>query len=137
MKLVQDFKKFLLRGSVVDLAVAVVIGAAFGALVKAVVEALITPLIGIVGNKDFSAFFFVVRGSTFRYGDLVNAIISFLIIAAVVCFFIVVPVNALIARTRAAPKPVDPTARKCPECLSEIPMAARRCAHCTSPVPAA
>lgn len=137
MKLIQDFKKFLLRGNVVDLAVAVVIGAAFGALVKAMVEGLITPLLGIIGKKDFSSFAFTVRSSTFRYGDVVNAVISFLIIAAVLYFLIVVPVNALIARSRSAPQPVDPTSRKCPECLSEIPLAARRCAHCSSPVPVA
>ncbi len=136
-QVVQDFKKFLLRGNVIDLAVAVVIGAAFGALVKAMVEDLITPLLGIIGKKDFSASVFTVSGSAFRYGDFVNAVMSFLIIAAVVYFLIVVPVNALIARTRSDPKPVDPTTRKCPECLSEIPLAARRCAHCTSPVPAA
>lgn len=137
MKIIQNFKKFLLRGSVVDLAVAVVIGAAFGALVKSMVEDLITPLLGIIGKKDFSAFAFTIRGSRFRYGEFVNEVVSFLIIAAVVYFLILVPVNALIARSRSDPKPVDPTTRKCPECLSEIPMTAPRCAFCTSRVPPA
>jgi large conductance mechanosensitive channel len=128
----QDFQKFLLRGNVVDLAIAVVIGAAFGAVVKSVVEDLITPLIGIVGKKDFSAFAFTVRGSTFRYGEFVNEVIAFVIVAAVVYFLVLRPINALIARSRGEAKPVDPTTRKCPECLSEVPIAARRCAFCTS-----
>lgn len=137
MKIIQNFKQFLLRGSAVDLAVAVVVGAAFGALVKSTVEDLITPLLGIIGKKDFSAFAFTVRGSTFRYGEFVNEVVSFLTVVAVVYFLILVPVNALIARTRSDPKPVDPTTRKCPECLSEIPMAAPRCAFCTLLVPPA
>lgn len=137
MKVIQNFKQFLLRGNVVDLAVAVVIGAAFGALVKSMVEDLITPLLGIIGKKDFSAFAFAIRGSTFRYGEFVNEVVSFVTIAAVVYFLILVPLNALIARTRSDPKPVDPTTRKCPECLSEIPMTALRCAFCTERVPPA
>jgi large conductance mechanosensitive channel len=134
VKIIQNFKQFLLRGNLVDLAVAVVIGAAFGALVKSTVEDLFTPLLGIIGKKDFSGFAFTIRGSTFRYGEWVNEVVSFLIVAAVVYFLILVPVNALIARNRSDPNPVDPTTRKCPECLSEIPMAARRCACCTSQV---
>ena len=133
---VHDFQKFLLRGNVVDLAIAVVIGGAFGAVVKSVVEDLITPLIGIAGKKDFSAFMFTVRGSTFRYGEFVNEVISFVIVAAAVYFLVLRPVNALIARSRGAGKPVDPTTRKCPECLSEVPIVARRCAFCTSDIAA-
>ncbi|MSQ12104.1 MAG: large conductance mechanosensitive channel protein MscL [Dehalococcoidia bacterium] len=127
----REFKMFLLRGNVVDLAVAVVVGAAFSALVKAAVEDLITPLIGIAGNKDFSDFSFTVQGSTFRYGAFVNDLISFLMVAAVVFFLIVKPINVLVSRTRMQP-PADPTTRKCPECLSEIPRGARRCRFCTA-----
>jgi large conductance mechanosensitive channel len=112
-KMLQDFQKFLLRGSVVDLAVAVLIGAAFGAVIKSAVEDLLTPLIGIFGKKDFSAFAFSVRGSTFRYGEFANEVIAFLIVAAVLFFFVITPINALIARQRPAPTaPV--TTRKCP-----------------------
>lgn len=133
-RLLQDVKKFLLRGNVVDMAVAVVIGAAFATLVKALVEDLITPLIGIIGKKDFSAFAFSLRGSTFHYGDFINALLSFLIIATVVYFLIVVPMNTLIARSRMDAKPADPTTQKCPECMSEIPLGARRCRFCTSQI---
>jgi large conductance mechanosensitive channel len=132
--LLNDFKKFLLRGNVVDLAVAVVIGAAFGAVVTSLVKDLITPLIGIVGEKDFSEFGFTVQGSRFAYGNFINALISFIIIGAAVFFFIITPINALVARSRTEAKPADPTTKKCPECLSEIPLAARRCAHCAQPV---
>lgn len=136
MKLVDEFKRFLLRGNVLDLAVAVVIGAAFGAVVSALVADFITPLIAaIVGNPDFSAMSFTLNDSEFKYGHFVNALISFILIAAVIFFLIIKPVNALIARQRKQPTPVDPTTRKCPECLSEIPIGARRCAHCTSVVP--
>jgi large conductance mechanosensitive channel len=132
VKLLRDFKQFLLRGNVVDLAVAVVIGAAFTAVVTALVKDLITPLIAaIAGKPDFSALFFTVHKSTFRYGDFANAVFSFLTIAAAVFFFVVVPINALVARSRKEP-PADPTTKKCPECLSEIPLEARRCAYCTS-----
>ncbi|MBM3133119.1 MAG: large conductance mechanosensitive channel protein MscL [Chloroflexi bacterium] len=136
MKLIDEFKKFLLRGNVVDLAVAVVIGAAFGAVVTAMVADLITPLIAaIFGEQDFSNLTFTLNDSVFKYGHFINALIAFIMIAAVVFFLIVKPVNALISRQRKAPAPVDPTTRKCPECLSEIPIAAKRCAHCTSVVP--
>ncbi len=128
----KGFKQFLLRGNVVDLAVAVVMGATFGAVVTALVKDLLTPFIAaIVGKPDFSAIAFTLNNSVFAIGDLMNAIISFLLIAAAVYFFVVLPVNALIARSRKEPPP-DPTTRKCPECLSEIPIDARRCAHCTS-----
>lgn len=128
------FKQFLLRGNLIDLAIAVVIGAAFGAVVKALVEDLITPLIAAIGGKpDFSQLTFTVNKSQFKYGDFVNNIITFVIIAAVIYFLVFLPVNALIQRSRREP-PADPTTKKCPECLSEIPIAAKRCAFCTSDV---
>jgi large conductance mechanosensitive channel len=131
MKIVSEFKQFLLRGNVIDLAVAVVIGAAFGAVVSAVVADLITPLIAaIVGENDFSTMTFTLNNSQFNYGHLINALISFIMIAAVVFFLVIKPINALIARSRKQP-PADPTTRKCPECLSEIPLEARRCRFCT------
>lgn len=129
----KGFKQFLLRGNVVDLAVGVVIGAAFGAVVTAFVKDLLTPLIAaIVKQPDFAQFTFTVNGSKFLYGEFLNALISFLLIAAAVYYFVVLPVNALVARMRKAPAPADPTTKKCPECLSEIPIDARRCAFCTS-----
>jgi large conductance mechanosensitive channel len=130
----KGFRQFLLRGNVVDMAVGVVVGAAFAALVAALVKDLLTPLIAaIVGKPDFSRLAFEINGSRFLYGDFINALVSFVLIAAAVYFFVVLPVNALVMRMRREPPP-DPTARRCPECLSEIPIAARRCAHCTSPV---
>jgi len=135
MKLVKEFKQFLMRGNVVDLAIAVVIGVAFGAVIGALVADLVTPLIAAIGgNPDFSDLTFTLHNSVFRYGHFINALITFVVVAAVVFFFIVKPMNALIARSRKQP-PADPTTRKCPECLSEIPIDARRCAHCTSQVP--
>jgi large conductance mechanosensitive channel len=134
MKILNDFKQFLLRGNVVDLAVAVVIGAAFGAVITALVQDLLTPLIAAIGGQqDFSALDFTINNSTFRYGDFINKVLTFVTIAAAVFFFVVVPINALIARSRREP-PADPTTRKCPECLSEIPIDARRCAFCASAV---
>jgi large conductance mechanosensitive channel len=134
MKILNDFKQFLLRGNVVDLAVAVVIGAAFGAVITALVQDLLTPLIAAIGGQqDFSALDFTINSSTFRYGDFINKVFTFVMIAAAVFFFVVVPINALIARSRKEP-PADPTTRKCPECLSEIPIDARRCAFCTAQV---
>ncbi|MDR3698551.1 MAG: large conductance mechanosensitive channel protein MscL [Candidatus Sulfopaludibacter sp.] len=131
----KGFRLFLLRGNVIDLAVAVVIGGAFGAVVTALVKDLITPLIAAIGGKpDFSALQFAVNGSKFPIGDFVNALISFLMVATAVYFFIVAPMNALTARIHRGEAPPDPTTKKCPECLSEIPIAAKRCAHCTSPV---
>lgn len=130
--MLKGFKTFLLRGNVVDMAVGIVIGAAFGSIVTGFVKDLLTPLIAaIVKQPDFSALTFTINGSKFLYGEFLNALISFLIIAASVYFFVVVPVNALIARARKEP-PIDPTTRKCAECLSEIPIGARRCAFCTS-----
>lgn len=126
------FRQFLLRGNVIDLAVAVVVGAAFGAVVTAFVKDLLTPLIAAIGGQpDFSGLYFTVNNSKFLYGDFVNAVVSFVIISAVVYFLIVLPMNTLIAMARKAPPP-DPTMRRCPECLSDIPIGARRCAHCTS-----
>lgn len=135
--MLRDFKTFLLRGNVVDLAVAVVIGGALLAAVNSFVANLVTPLLGAVGGEpDFSSKHFTINGSIFTYGNFINALISFIVIAAVVFFFVVVPVNAMVARSRREP-PADPTTRKCPECLSEIPLAARRCAFCTAEVSAA
>jgi large conductance mechanosensitive channel len=133
--MLKGFRAFMLRGNVLDLAVAVVIGAAFGAVVTALVKDLITPLIAaIVGKPDFSAIRFTVNGSNFLLGDFINALVSFLLIGAAVYFVVVLPVNAFMARMRRGEAPPDPTTKKCPECLSEIPIAARRCAFCTSPV---
>jgi large conductance mechanosensitive channel len=117
------------------MAVGIVIGAAFGGVITGFVKDLLTPFIAaIVKQPDFSALTFMINGSKFPYGDFSNALLSFVIIAAAVCFFVVVPVNALIARARQEP-PADPTTRKCPECLSEIPIGARRCAFCSSQQP--
>ena len=130
--MLRDFKQFLLRGNMVDLAVAVVIGAAFGDVITALVADFITPLIAAIwGQPDFSTLDFTINGSTFKYGHFLNQLISFVLIAAVVFFFVVRPINSLIARSRKEP-PADPTTRKCPECLSEVPVAATRCAFCTS-----
>jgi large conductance mechanosensitive channel len=134
--MLKEFKAFLLRGNVVDLAVAVVIGTAFGVVVTAFVTDLITPLIAAIGgNRDFSALKFTINSSEFLYGAFINAVISFVLIAAAVFFLVVRPVNALSARRRHEESP--PTVRPCPECLSEIPLAARRCAFCTAEVGAA
>jgi large conductance mechanosensitive channel len=133
MAMLSGFRQFILRGNVIDLAVAVVLGAAFGAVVAALVKDLLTPLIGaLVGKPDFSALVFTVNGTPFLIGDFLNAVISFVLIAAAVYYAIVVPVNAINARRNRGQAPADPTTKKCPECLSEIPVAARRCAFCTS-----
>lgn len=128
----KGFKQFLLRGNVVDLAVGVVIGAAFGAVVNSFVKDLLTPFIAAtVGKPNFSYLVLEVNGAKVTYGDFLNALISFLLVAAAVYFFVVLPVNALMSRAKKEPPP-DPTSKKCPECLSEIPIDARRCAHCCS-----
>ena len=133
----KDFKEFLLRGNLVDLAVGVVIGLAFAAVISALVADLITPLIAAVGGKqDFSSLSFTINGSHFLYGHFINALITFVVIAAVVFYLVIKPVNALMARRRTEP-PVAEETRPCPECLSEIPLAARRCAFCTAEVGAA
>jgi large conductance mechanosensitive channel len=130
------FKQFLLRGNVVDLAVGVVVGAAFGGVVAAFTKDLLTPLIAaIAGKPDFSAIQFTVNGSKFLLGDFVNAVVSFIIVATAVYYFVVLPINALVSRARKEP-PADPTTKKCPECLSEIAIGAKRCAFCTSPLAA-
>ena len=126
----KDFKKFILRGNVIDLAIAVVIGAAFGSIVTALVKDLITPLIAAIGGQpDFSALTFTINHSKFLYGDFFNAVISLLIIAAVVFFLVVQPVNKLLARMKPAE---ETTERECPQCLSSVPVAAKRCKYCTS-----
>jgi large conductance mechanosensitive channel len=130
---VQGFKKFLLRGNLIELAVAVVIGAAFGAIVTSLVKDLITPLIAAIGGQpDFSDLYFKVNKSRFDYGDFINALLTFLIIAAVVYFLVVSPVVALLARMQ---RKQEATTRECPECLSEIPILATRCMYCTATVP--
>src|SRR5690242_16810902 len=130
--MLKGFKQFMLRGNVIDLAIAVVIGAAFGAVVTALVKDLITPLIAAIGGQpDFSSVHFTINNSKFLIGDFINAVISFLIIAAVVFFFVVKPMNLLMERMRKEP-PADPTTTKCPACLSDIPIGATRCAFCTT-----
>lgn len=137
--MLKGFGQFIMRGNVIDLAVAVVVGAAFNAVVTALVKDLITPLItAIAGKPDFSALVFTINNSAFHYGDFINAIISFLIIAAAIYFFVVTPMNAIIQRVR--PKAdTAPVIATCPECLSDVPAAAKRCRSCTAvitPVPA-
>jgi large conductance mechanosensitive channel len=126
------FKQFILRGNVVDLAVGVVVGASFGTIVTALVKDLITPLIAAIFKApDFSGLSFTLHGSKFMYGDFINALISFILVAFAVYFFVVLPVNALLAASKKEP-PADPTTKRCPECKSEIAIDARRCAFCTS-----
>jgi large conductance mechanosensitive channel len=133
--MLREFRSFLLRGNLVDLAVAVVVGTAFTAVVNALVKDLITPLIAAMGGKpNFGALAFTINDSRFAYGDFLNALLTFLIVGAVVFFLVLKPVNALMARTRTEPDVESPT-RDCPECLSAIPMAAKRCAFCTATVP--
>jgi large conductance mechanosensitive channel len=135
--MLKDFRSFILRGNLVDLAVAVVLGVAFGAVVAALVKDLVTPLIAAIGGKpDFSGLSFTINKSHFLYGDFINALIAFLIVAAVLFFLVIRPVNALLARLKTEPQ-VDSETRDCPHCLSSIPRAATRCAFCTSEVPAA
>jgi large conductance mechanosensitive channel len=131
----KEFKAFLLRGNVVDLAVGIVIGAAFGALVTALVRDLITPIIAaIIGKHDFSNLMFTINGSTFHYGDFINVLIAFLSIATAVFFFVVKPVNTLMEHRTG--RDVESETRPCSECLSEIPRRAHKCAFCASPQPA-
>jgi large conductance mechanosensitive channel len=134
-KMLKDFKQFIMRGNAVDLAVAVVIGAAFNNVVQSIVKGLITPLIAAIGGQpDFSKLKFTVNGGQFLYGDVINFLVSFLIIAAVIFFLIVQPINHLQTRAKRNKKPEDPTEKKCPQCLSAIPVKATRCAFCTSKV---
>lgn len=130
--MLNGFKKFIMRGNVVDLAVGVVVGAAFSGFVNALVKDLITPLISAIFKApDFSGLTFTINGSRFLYGDFLNALISLLIISATVYFLVVIPLNALIARVHKEPK-TEPTTKMCPDCVMEIPVAAKRCPHCTS-----
>jgi large conductance mechanosensitive channel len=125
------FQKFILRGNVVDLAVGIVIGAAFTGVVQSLVKGIITPMIGVFGGiPDFSAWFITINGSRFLVGDFINAVVSFIILALVVYFLVVLPVNTLMDRYKSEPEPA-PT-KECPECLSKIPVKARRCLHCTA-----
>ena len=134
-EILKEFRAFILRGNLVDLAIAVVIGAAFTTVVNALVRDLITPLIAaIFGEPDFGTLSFTINGSQFAYGDFLNALLTFVIVAAVVFFLVVKPVNMLMARMRTEPD-VDSHTRGCPDCLSQIPVAARRCAFCTSEIP--
>ncbi len=129
MKLFVEFKKFLFRGNVVDLAVAVVVGTAFTAVITSLVADLLTPLIAaIFGKHDFAQLTFTINGSTFKYGAFINAVIAFLSAAAAVFFFVVVPLNRLMENRDKE----DPTVKECPECTSEIPVKARRCPLCTT-----
>jgi large conductance mechanosensitive channel len=131
----QGFKQFILRGNVLDLAVAVVMGAAFTAVVTALVKDIVTPLIAAVAGKpDFSGLAISVNGSKLLIGAFLNEVIAFLLLATAVYFLIVLPVNRLVARLNRGDAPPDPTTKKCPECLSEVAIAARRCAFCTSPL---
>lgn len=131
--MLKEFKQFLLRGNVVDLAVGVVVGAAFGTIVTALVADILTPLIAAIAKvPNFSGLVFSVNGSRFMLGHFINALISFLLVAGAVFFFVVKPMNMLVARSRKDP-PADPTTKKCAECLSEIPLSAKRCAYCAQP----
>jgi large conductance mechanosensitive channel len=135
--MLREFRAFILRGNLVDLAVAVVIGTAFTAVVNAFVKDLVTPLIAAVGGEqDFGDLAFTINGSRFAYGDFIDALLTFLIVAAVVFFLVIKPVNLLMERVRTEPEVVDAPARPCPECLSQIPRAASRCAFCTTEVAA-
>ena len=134
MDALRDFKAFILRGNVVDLAIGLVIGAAFGTVVAALVKDLLTPLIAAIGGApDFSKLSFTINKSTFFYGDFINAVIAFIILAAVIFFLVVRPMNALVQRSRKEPPP-DPTIRDCPYCYSSIPSQATKCSSCTSEV---
>jgi large conductance mechanosensitive channel len=136
--MLQEFRQFIMRGNVVDLAVAVVIGTAFGAVVAAFVADIITPLIAaIFGQPSFDGLSFTINKSRFLYGSFIDAVLSFLMIATAIFFFVVKPLNMLAARRAAGAPPESPTTKARPECLSDIPIAARRCAFCTSDVPAA
>jgi large conductance mechanosensitive channel len=131
-----EFKQFILRGNVIDLAVAVVIGAAFGAIVTSLVENIITPIIGAIGGQpDFSGLTFTINNSEIRYGAFLNALLSFLIIAAVIFFAVVKPMNAIMSGMRTEPTP-DPLTGKCPFCLSEVQVGATRCPFCTQEIAA-
>jgi large conductance mechanosensitive channel len=131
--MLKEFKAFVLRGNVVDLAVGVVIGAAFGTVVTSLVADLLTPLIGAIAQvPDFSGLFFTLNGSKFMYGNFINNFISFFIVVSTIYFFVVLPLNSLMARTKKEIPVADPLTKKCPQCFSEIPVQAKRCPFCTS-----
>jgi large conductance mechanosensitive channel len=133
--MLKGFRDFILRGNVMDLAVAVIIGGAFGKIVTALVADIINPLIGAtVGQPDFSSVILHVGSGVFKVGDFLNAVIDFLLISAVVYFALVLPMNTVMAKLKKPEAPAAPTTKPCPECLSDIPLAARRCAHCAQPV---
>jgi large conductance mechanosensitive channel len=133
--MLKEFRAFILRGNLVDLAVAVVLGTAFGAVVAALVKDLVTPLIAAIGGKpDFSNLKFKINGSEFLYGDFINALLAFIIVAAVIFFLVIKPINALMDRRKVDTPAEAATTRACPRCLSDIPIAASRCAFCTSEV---
>jgi large conductance mechanosensitive channel len=136
--MLKGFRDFILRGNVVDLAVAVIIGAAFNAIVTSFVKDILTQLIAaVVGKPDFKDVVFMLNGTPINIGNFLNATISFLIVASVVYFAVVLPLNTLMARLKKPEPAVPPATKTCPECLSEIPLAAKRCAHCAQPVAAA
>jgi large conductance mechanosensitive channel len=129
--MLKEFKQFLLRGNVIDLAVGVVVGAAFTSVVNAIVTDLLTPFIAAIAKvPDFSGLTFTLNGSHFMYGNLINALVSFLLVAVAIFFFVIKPVN-IIEKISQKKSAAEPTTKKCPECLSEIPIEAKRCSHCT------
>ncbi len=130
--MIKEFRDFLLRGNVVDLAVAVVIGAAFGAVVTSFTEKILTPLLGLIGVPDFSTLTITAGNATIAYGDFLNALVSFILVAAAIFFFVVKPMNAMAARRAGAQPEEAPTTKACPFCATDIPVAATRCPHCTS-----
>ncbi len=133
--MLKEFREFLLRGNLVDLAVAVVIGTAFGAVITSLVKTLITPLIAAIGGQpDFSGLTFKINGSEFLYGEFINALLAFVIIAAVIFFLVIKPINALMSKRKVDTDSSDAATRSCPHCVSDIPAAATRCAFCTSQV---
>jgi large conductance mechanosensitive channel len=132
MSIIKGFKQFIIRGNAIDLAVGVVIGAAFGQVVNSLVKDIITPFIGAIAKvPDFSGLSFTIRGSVFMYGNFLNILISFILSAAAIYFFVVLPINAIHDRRKKNEPAPAPTTKKCPECLGDIPLAATRCAHCT------
>ena len=134
MTILKEFKQFLLRGNVVDLAVGVMVGAAFGTVVQSLVKNILTPMIGAIAKvPDFSGLSFTINESVFMYGEFLNALIAFLLVAGAIFFFVVKPMNILVAKSKKT-QSIDPTTKKCSECLSEIPISAKRCAHCTQSV---
>lgn len=133
LKILKGFRDFILRGNVIDLAVAVIIGSAFNGIVTAFVKDLITPLIAAIGGKrDFSNIYFTINNSRFMVGDFINTLVSFLIVATVIYFFLVLPMNQIVKSIQSGKEKPEPNEKKCPECLSLIPLQAKRCKYCTS-----